>query len=110
MNVSLVPTSAPPTPVEVLNRIVAQFANPVDPKTPFINPPLYAKRKLAAAMFEEAFGEASPISKLVSSYAKFDRNFSGDTDLYEELLEQMQMSWEELQTYVTQEITHLSGQ
>ena len=69
MNVSLVPTSAPPTPVEVLNRIVAQFANPVDPKTPFINHPLYAKRKLAAAMFEEAFGEASPISKLVSSYA-----------------------------------------
>jgi hypothetical protein len=100
-----IPVTKPlvPTPSQVLDQIVAQFAVPNDPELPFLDNADYAKRKLASLMLREAYGMTSPISQFVQWYTIFDRTILADRDRYEHILEKLSEFWSEIEQEVIME-------
>ncbi len=63
----------PPSPQEILDRIVSEHVPLEHALFDFISPREYARKRLASEMMQVAFGPNHAISRLVQAYDSFDR-------------------------------------
>ena len=90
-----------PSPGQVLDSLVEQFAPPYDPTLPFHDPKRHAKRRLAAKILIEAYGPAHPLSVMVQNYMNYEHRLTPSEELCEEIHENMQEAWESLSEQVS---------